>query len=427
MLDTTTRSAGAKRRIRLVLALLAVLVACLIAEAGIRLRGEGYDAALKEREAQELVNGMESVRQRWEARGVQREEEAGPPPALHPYLGYDVLDRGAYIARNCEYFQSEESRRTYDVMVVGGSVSVAFGVHGADTLAELLRSDPRFGDRPVRVLSEGRGGYKQPQQLMLVCYLSSLGFQPDLVLNLDGYNDCALANANLVAGVHPAHPSVAHWAHLASDSYADPSATSLLIEIRALQHEASSLLSRTRSWRVWNSAALGTLALNRLKAVRKQYMRSSQEYVEHLTEQRKALISGPPIPVEKEAARALIPATWFQSSRSIDAACRARGIRYLHVLQPTLTDPGSKPLTEAEIAGAKCFDSWREGVRFGYPRMRELGVELCALGVEFVDASFLFQDVTEPLYYDVCHFDQAGIDMLARRIAEAILAPPAPR
>jgi hypothetical protein len=39
---------------------------------------------------------------------------------------------------------------------------------------------------------------------LLVAYLLSLGFQPDLVLNIDGFNECALANTNIEHHVHPA-------------------------------------------------------------------------------------------------------------------------------------------------------------------------------------------------------------------------------
>jgi hypothetical protein len=91
------------------------------------------------------------------------------------------------------------------------------------------------------------------------------------------------------------------------------------------------------------------------------------------------------------------------------------------VLQPTLADPGSKPLTEAEVASGTCLPSWLEGVHYGYPRMRELGQRLRELGLDFVDGSYVFRDVTEKLYHDVCHFDLRGNELLAALIAESIL------
>jgi hypothetical protein len=53
--------------------------------------------------------------------------------------------------------------------------------------------------------------------------------------------------------------------------------------------------------------------------------------------------------------------------------------------------------------------------------MRELGTGLRELGVAFVDASMVFRDVAETLYYDPCHFSPEGNERLARLVASAFL------
>ena len=44
------------------------------------------------------------------------------------------------------------------------------------------------------------------------------------------------------------------------------------------------------------------------------------------------------------------------------------------------------------------------------------------VGIEFLDASRVFQDVEETLYYDPCHFNEEGNLILAEAIAPAFLA-----
>jgi lysophospholipase L1-like esterase len=66
------------------------------------------------------------------------------------------------------------------------------------------------------------------------------------------------------------------------------------------------------------------------------------------------------------------------------------------------------------------MDEWVEGVRSGYPRLRAAGQTLRQSGVAFADLSMIFRDVSAPLYYDACHFNEAGNAILAREIAGAV-------
>ena len=92
------------------------------------------------------------------------------------------------------------------------------------------------------------------------------------------------------------------------------------------------------------------------------------------------------------------------------------------MLQPTLHDPGSKPLTEEE----KEFDAiegvWKQAVLRGYPLLRERGAALAEHGIDFYDASFVFRDVEETLYFDRCHFEPPGMILLVDSITERLLA-----
>jgi lysophospholipase L1-like esterase len=101
--------------------------------------------------------------------------------------------------------------------------------------------------------------------------------------------------------------------------------------------------------------------------------------------------------------------------------CSGRSIRFVHVLQPTLHDTGSKPLTEDELKSSMLSQEWMDAVKAGYPRLREVGAELARSGIAFHDESMLFEHVEQSLYYDGIHFAVAGHQMFARAIADAIL------
>ena len=92
------------------------------------------------------------------------------------------------------------------------------------------------------------------------------------------------------------------------------------------------------------------------------------------------------------------------------------------MLQPAARDPGSKPLTAEEEAGSMEPAVSHTSVELGYPKLREAGARLAALGIDFLDASDVFRDHPEALYKDHCHFTPEGYGILDRRIAEHLLA-----
>jgi hypothetical protein len=416
---------AARRRAKIALACAAILLALALAEAAVRVRarlqGQPYRAAHALRQMRDTVVAMKTTRMPEERPEGELPEPSRQGVVLHPYLGFDWASSAQQIARDSEFFRSAESGASFELLIVGGSVAEAFGRKGGEELERLLEAHAPFGERTVRVLSYGRAAYKQPQQLLLVSYLLGLGFQPDLVVNIDGFNECALANANIELGSHPVHPSTTHWAHLASQRQLDPGVADYLLDMRSLQREASRTLAWTEAGRLHWSALAGTLVRGRLNGLRRQYLANARRYVQYLRTTPSVAVSGPPFPAEPPAPLEIALRNWFESSRSLDAVCRARSIRYLHVLQPTLHDEGSKPLTELELQSSTCDDSWTEGVAFAYPRMRELGAELRRAGVTFLDGSGTFAGVHETLYTDACHFGPAGNALLARRIAAEIL------
>ncbi len=272
------------------------------------------------------------------------------------------------------------------------------------------------------VLSQARGGLKQPQQATLFAYLLALGWDPDAVVNIDGCNEVALAGNNLAIGVHPLHPDYPGWAVLAARR------SDLTLEIRLagrivdLAEDARSIADDAleRGWT--KSALLGALALSRVSARQRRWSELQREYSSLLAGgvQRNPAM-GPRFSVTGGAGERGIGDAWYQSSLNLHAMCSARGIAYVHVLQPTLHDTGSKELTPEEIEKGAASDIWVNAVHEGYPRLREAGARLKERGVAFTDLSGVFRDVRETTYYDMCHFRGRGAELFVERAMQALL------
>src|SRR5690606_34769316 len=93
------------------------------------------------------------------------------------------------------------------VGIVGGSVALGFSLEGDAALARILTQHPRLTGRRVTFVRLCLGGYKQPQQLLTISYLLSLGAEFDFVVNIDGFNEVVLpAIENVPVGVYPFFP-----------------------------------------------------------------------------------------------------------------------------------------------------------------------------------------------------------------------------
>jgi hypothetical protein len=343
---------------------------------------------------------------------------------LHPYTGWEIVGGHLQVDRDLAELRSRPPDDDgFDVLIVGGSVSDIFAQYGTKRLVELLSADPLLRGREIRFLGYGRGAFKEPQQAHFVLYLLSLGFRPDAVLAIDGFNEVAIGNSNGYYGASPLFPAIDAWMHLSCGGTTDRAELDDIVEVRTLQNSIERACELALNLRLHASSVLGRLALARVGSLRRRCNEASQRYADKLSARsRTSSVRGPKLPetpalVVEQAVRA-----WKESSRDLQAICRARGIGYLHVLQPTLHDVGSKPLTESEVKDGGMQELWIDGVHAGYPLLRAAGAELREEGVSFVDLSQVFADHAGTLYMDACHFDREGNEIFASRIAPELLA-----
>ncbi|MFP6606164.1 MAG: hypothetical protein VCC19_06285, partial [Myxococcota bacterium] len=152
---------------------------------------------------------------------------------IHPYLGY-VFDRaGGNINRfglpGIDPFEPR-SPNEIRVAITGGSVALQVFGEGSETLRTSLA--PAFPGKRIEFVGLTLGGYKQPQQLMALAWMLSLGAHFDVVVNLDGFNEVVLPYAeNDPLGIHPAYPR--SW-HLYQSGALDVAWTAYVAETRGL-------------------------------------------------------------------------------------------------------------------------------------------------------------------------------------------------
>jgi hypothetical protein len=370
---------------------------------------------------------------------IERSEMVGTGvfSQVHPYVGFveePTADSGVRRSRDGKpipvsefgYIDEKEPLQTRGpdkvvVAITGGSVASFFAVNGTEQLEAELSRSPAFGGKRFVFVNLALGGYKQPQQLMTLAYLLSLGAEFDLVLNIDGFNEVALYELeNASRQVFPAFPR--SW-HLRVSS-TDPAQGLTRGRVLVIDEQRNGL-ARWYSRAPW----CYSVVCNLLWGVRDK--RLALESFRIVEEHYKSTPSGGPYvvtgPRREFASRQELfehlAAIWANSSRLMDRLCHGQGIRYYHFLQPNQYLPGSKPIGRDEKRLAISEDHpYRQGVETGYPLLIRAGRALRDSGISFLDLTEIFRDHPETIYSDTCcHVNQTGQELMARAIARAIL------
>jgi len=423
---------------KLVLAIVVLAVAAVAAEGLARLayrvlEHRALDLAAVNARKHQLVGEARAL----EVRSDRKAK--GTYLALHPYLGfvYDptfdpegmrkqhgmpVSDFGFV---DDKWPIQAGSPQEVVVGVFGGSMSWWVSNQGADALVEELSRIPELRGKRIVLVRAALGGVKQPQQLMALTYLLSLGAHFDLIVNLDGFNEVALTpEANVRQRVYPSYPR--DWPVLVG-ALDDPMVTRLAGEITALTRLRGSwaetfllpgLRSSAITTLVWRA---GDGALGQLAAARRLDLAEYEGQLE--PEQRRFASHGPLVRYENaDQIYADVARIWKESSRQMNGLARANRARYYHFLQPNQYLPGAKPMLDEERGVAvRAGSEYGKSVVRGYPLLHQAGEELTREGVHFYDLTGIFGGIGKPLYIDdCCHVSAEGNAMIGRRIGELI-------
>lgn len=341
------------------------------------------------------------------------------------WLGLEANNWGFWSPHAMPY---DRKPGDFVVAVLGGSVAQWLALQGETTLREELQQRvPGLFGRNVVVLNFALSGFKQPQQVMLLAQLLTQGVRPDVVVNVDGFNEAAIAYHNVLNAVSPDYPRADLWPFLISGLEYSNRVLSLQAAVFREKERASSVAGRAIRWSR-ASNILGIVFMTQARRIQAGEQVLQSEFhtalAEDLPAYREFAARGPSADLREDRWNEQIIRLWFEGSVNLASLCKGWDVLYLHVLQPTLHDSvprPSKPLSPAErkIASTRAgtWGAWREGVRRFYPMFRAQAAALRETGVAFADLSYLFESTPDTIYYDICHYNQQGNEMFARAIA----------
>ncbi len=328
--------------------------------------------------------------------------------SLHPYVGY-VLNPNYQKDINRLGFRGklpDKNSAGYKVGIFGGSVAYMYAISEGDNLQRFLASNFNKSPHEIEIYSFAIPGHKQPQQLMTLAYLYSLGYTFDLVINIDGFNEAVLSyTESYKQGVTSYYPR--NW-HTLSRNFVRGNSLIYTRLIIGLSH-----LQRYLFQFEWGrNMKVRSLVINLHNGLTSLLQRSL------LREQAQYQTSGPDLFADvndKRRVEDVIIDIWAQSSIQMNNLSKVNGARYIEILHPNQYIKGSKPLSDAEKKYfVKQNHPYAKPASTIYPELVKKAAVVQTRGVTIVDATALFQHNRETVYVDdCCHYNRVGYTRLS--------------
>jgi len=346
---------------------------------------------------------------------------------LHPYFGFvadpqrnqpwwHVSDFG-FILSDKPNPITKRSPGKVVIGVFGGSFTIPVYL----SLKSVLNAHAKELEKEFVVINFGLGGYKQPQQLMVLNYLLALGGEFDIVINLDGFNDVALPGSdNLPHKVNPFYPR--RWDERTAHAL-NLETMRLLGRREITKHQRKRRANTFTKYHLHLSPTLFLLwQFQDQRMVRTIYETNRKMETSGATTQSFTMQGPTYVQTDDERLYHDIADVWKRSSIQMKTLCEANGAKYYHFLQPNQYVAGSKPMMDEEKKQAiNEANPYRTGVIKGYPELIIGGESLLAAGVKYTDLTMIYSDHAELLYSDsCCHTNDEGAAIVAKRIYEVI-------
>ncbi|MEG4045974.1 hypothetical protein [Microcoleus sp. Pol17_C1] len=362
---------------------------------------------------------------------------------LHPLFGY-VLKQGAFTNEKLklkvnkhgffslyEYPFIKTNKNQVIIGIFGGSVANNFAVdeYVDRRLSNKLKAYPEFANKEIIVLNFGNGGYKQPQQLLVLNYFLALGQQLDLVINIDGFNEVALSNLNNKAQVEIGMPSVQHIQPLTglANNNLSPEAMSSIVKINENKKQLKAGIDKLQTCQLALCHAVTSLQVKQLvnnyqQAVVK-YDRQVKQSNPDTANSGIVYIPKADFVLQDAAAFDKMASIWYESSIGMNQILSSRKIKYFHFIQPNQYYPTKRVFTakENEIAIDQ-KSPYIEGVKKGYPVLLSKVDDLQKAGVNVFSAVNILDNTKETVYKDACcHYNSVGEEVLANYVSSSII------
>lgn len=332
--------------------------------------------------------------------------------SLHPYLGF-VLPYGEKNVNPLGFYGPliDKKNNTFKVGIFGGSVALNYYYYQKDDLRQAIEQSGIAGDKKVQIYSFASGGYKQPQQLLTLSYLYTLGYSLDMAVNINGFNEIAVAyGENAQNGISSYYPRI--W-NVYSRGFYDSDITPKVARIESLK--------KVRSWLDSLPFMIGVIPK---KALNIWYNKEQNDLLNALRKKDVDFqTTGPEKALRTQNDNSIdtIINTWENSSFQMHTLATAHGAKYIEIIQPNQHVKGSKSFTphEAEIMSKKSIYS--DAATKLYPLLLKRIPNLQEKGVKVVDATLAFINLHETIYIDsCCHYTPKGYSYLTSYIKESL-------
>ena len=321
---------------------------------------------------------------------------------VHPYFGLasigDKKNSLTDIAEDYLYHSVALSPKKNDikVLLLGGSVG-AFLSNSIDknglgkkqdfntVFANILNA--HFGVNHFSVYNASILGGKQPQQFFKLIYLDLIGFKPDIVINVDGFNELALPlSDNFDAKLPAVYPRQHNRA----------------ISRTAADNECgdySNYFVKSNS-KIAIFELVGLIVINNCHKeitvsptdIPYWVEKNSKSYAQYVNES---------------------VAIWARSSNKIYSFLKPKKISYIHILQPNQYQVDSKPLSKIEKKEYLSFPYYGNHITKNYHMLSKDLIK----SDNFTDLRLVFKNESRTVYADnCCHLNSLGNRLLAKEI-----------
>lgn len=359
---------------------------------------------------------------------------------FHPYFGFiqkPTADfRPGFKVNNYgfispyDYPFKKTKANQFVIGVFGGSVASGYAIFEVQNkiLAKYLKQLPGLQDKEFIILSFATGGYKQPQQLLILNYFLGLGQELDMVVNIDGFNEVALANLNNQNKIDIAMPSVQHilpLTNLANNSLS-VNAMKATIAIQENKAKINQALASLQNCKLAACDALTSVYLqNLVNNYRKDVIRFEKERGKTAEDDggSAVFINTNQAVLKDDVAFDRMAWNWAKSSIFMNKVLSASNVPYFHVLQPNQYYQTKRVFSEAEKQIAFNKDTpYAKSVELGYPALFEKFRNLEKNNVDILNAVNIFDKTKDIVYVDsCCHYNQTGEVIFSNYIGKSIL------
>jgi hypothetical protein len=321
-------------------------------------------------------------------------------------------------------------KNQFVIGIFGGSVASDFSIFQIQNkiLPQYLKQVPGLQDKEFIILSFATGGYKQPQQLLILNYFLALGQELDMVINIDGFNEVALSNLNNKNQINLAMPSIQHISPLTSLANNSLSTKALQATIRikenktkinegleSLQHcslAACDALTSVYVQNLVNNYRKDVIAFEKERSKTKQDDEGSVMYIN----KNKSVL-------EDGAAFEQMAWNWAKSSIFMHKVLSASNVPYFHVLQPNQYYQTKRVFSDAEKRIAFNKDTpYAKAVEIGYPALLGKFPNLQKNKINILNGVKVFDKTKDVVYVDsCCHYNKAGEVIFSNYVGSSIV------